>query len=377
MILRSKLLSTTAVAGTALAGIALFAAPAQAEPIEVSVGGFMNQWFGYQDNDISDVQDFDQWSDSEIIFDGKVMLDVGIEVGMQVQLEANSSGDQIDESYAYLEAEFGRFVAGSTDDAAYLMHYAAPNVALPINSGSQTQYIIEPTGSPLFQTVYGSTFITPALDDTGQKITYYTPRFSGFQFGVSYLPDVDPTGGDRNSLTLDTTDYHNGFSAGLNYVHSYEMGLDVAASVGYSYAEAPDGLADPVSGGQADDFQGFMAGLNLGYEGFTLGGSYAKITDGVIIGTTTTEGQAYDVGLSYETGDIGVSVTYFHGETDGDFFVAGESEHDSYALSGAYALGPGVSILGTVGYTEFDGEIAGSGDDNDGFYVTTGLALSF
>ena len=380
MISRSNLFCTTAIVGSAIAGMALYAPTAKAEPIDITVGGFMNQWFGYQDNDDAagtDTQSFEQWSDSEIVIDGRTMLDIGLEVGLQVQLEANTTGDQIDESFAYVEAGFGRFVIGSTDDAAYLMHYAAPNVGLPINSGSQTQHIFEPTGNALFQTVYGSTFITPALDDTGQKLTYYTPRFSGFQFGVSYLPDVDPTGGDRNSLTTEQADYHNGFSVGLNYVEAYDMGLDVAASIGYSYADAPEGLLDPTSGTQADDFQGIMTGLSLGYAGFTLGGSFAQITDGVIVGTTTTEGHAYDVGLAYETGDIGVSFTYFHGETDGNLLVAGESEHDSYALSGAYALGPGVSLLGTVGYTEFDGELAGSGDDNDGFYVTTGLALSF
>lgn len=370
---RHLLLSTSA-----LAGLMLFSVPAQAaEGLQLHVGGYMNQWFGYGDNDIPNVQELDQWSDSEIHFSGEYHLDVGPTIGLEVQLEANTTGDQIDESYAFIEGGLGRLVLGSTDDAAYLMQYAAPNVGLAINSGSQTQHILEPTGNALFHTVYGSTFITPALDDTGQKVTYYSPRMSGFQFGFSYLPDVDPTGGDRNSLTTDTASYHDGLSVGVNYVESYENGVDVAASVGYSYASAPDGAVDAFTGSSVDDFQGFMLGLNLGYEGFTLGGSYAKVTDGVISGTSTTEGQAYDVGLSYEVDEYGVSLTYFHGETEADRTIAGDSEHDSYALSGSYALSDGISLLGTVGYTDFDGEIAGSSDDNSGVWVTTGLALSF
>lgn len=366
------------LASSALATCAVLAQPALAsEPISVKVGGYMNQWFGYQDNEIDDVQSFEQWSDTAIDFTGETKLDNDLTVGFKVSLEGNSNADQIDYSFAYLEGNFGKLVLGSDDDAAFSMHVAAPNVGLPINSGSQTQHIINPTGSNMFYTTFGSTFITPALDDTGQKVSYYTPRFSGFQFGVSYLPDVDPTGGDRNGLTMDTIDYTDGFSVGLNYENSYDqIGLDVAASLGYYYAGAPD-ATDIVTGGSVDDFQGYSAGLNLGYAGFTLGGSYAKVTDGVIAGATSTEGDAFDVGLAYEVGALGVSLTYFSGDTEADRTIAAEDEHDSYALSASYKLGEGVSVLGTLGYTEFDGEVVGASDDNDGVYAVTGLALSF
>lgn len=356
---------------SALVAAGLFAGTAQAaDPIEIKVGGFMNQWFGYQDNDISNVQDFDQWSNSEIIFNGKTTLDNGLTVGLQVQLEANTSGDQIDESFAFVEGSFGRFVIGSENSAAYLMQFAAPNVGLPINSGSQTQYIINNSGANGFRSVARSTFIEPAGDNDGQKITYFTPRFSGFQFGVSYLPDVDTTGGDRNSLTTTTAVYHDGFSAGLNYVESFS-GFDVAAAAGYYYASAPDSTT-------LDDFNAFSLGLNVGFGGFTVGGSYANITDGVVSGTTTTEGQSYDVGVSYETGALGFSLTYMHGETDGDTTIAGDIDNNTYEGSVSYALGAGVKLLGSIGYADFNGEIAGtSADDNDGVYVATGLALSF
>ncbi|MEM6901870.1 MAG: porin [Pseudomonadota bacterium] len=358
---------------SAIVAAGMFAGTAQAaDPIEIRVGGFMNQWFGYQDNDDPagvDTQTFDQWSNSEIIFNGKTTLDNGLEVGVQVQLEANTSGDQIDESFAFVEGSFGRFVIGSENDAGYLMHYAAPSVGLPINSGSQTQHIFNPTGSSVFRNVFGSTFITPANDNDGQKITYFTPRFSGFQFGVSYLPDIDPTGGDRNGLTTEQASYTDGFSVGLNYVNSFS-GFDLAASGGFYYASAPDGTG-------IDDFEAFTLGLNVGFGGFTLGGSYADNSEGTISGVNSTEGEGYDVGLSYETGALGFSLTYYHGEVEGDTTINGDDEHDSFAGSVSYALGPGVSVIGTVGYSDFEGEAAGTGDDNDGFYVTTGLALSF
>lgn len=367
------------LATSALATCAVLAQPVMAsEPINVKIGGYMNQWFGYQDNDIEDIQSFEQWSDTAIDFTGETKLDNGLTVGLKVSLEGNTNGDQIDYSYAYVEGNFGKLVLGSDDDAAFTMQVVAPNVGLPINSGSQTQHIINPTGSALFYTTFGSTFITPALDDTGQKVTYYSPRFSGFQFGVSYLPDVDSTGGDRNALTSETVSYTDGFSVGLNYDQSYDqLGLDLAASLGYYYAGAPDGAVDIVEGGDVDNFKGYSAGLNLGYAGFTLGGSYAKITDGVVSGVRTTEGDAFDVGLAYEIGALGVSLTYFDGNTEGDRTISGDDENHSYALSASYKLGEGISVLGTLGYTEFDGEVSGRSDDNDGVYAVTGLALSF
>lgn len=355
---------------SAIIAAGLFAGSAQAgEPIDVKVGGFMNQWFGYSNNDVDNVQKFDQWSNSEIIFKGQSQLDNGLKVGLNVQLEANTTADQIDESYAFVEGSFGRFLIGSENDAAYLMHVAAPNVGLPINDGYVDQYIVNPTGSSLDQTVFGGTYITPAGDDDGQKITYFTPRYSGFQLGVSYLPDVDPTGGDRNSLILDTANYTDGFSVGVNYTNSFS-GFDVAASGGYYYAGAPDGTT-------IDNFKAWSAGLNLGYREFTFGGSYADITDGVISGTNSSEGQAYDIGLSYENGPIGASLTYFHGEAEGDTLVSKDDENDSYVGSVRYNLGEGVAVIGSVGYTDFSGEVAGSTDDNNGWYITSGLALRF
>lgn len=378
---------------TALVAAGMFAGTAQAaEPIQVRVGGFMNQWFGFQTNDDDratssngllqgDVQDFEQWSNSEIIFSGKTTLDNGIEVGFQVQLEANTGGDTIDESFAFVEGNFGRFLIGSENDAGYLMTVAAPNVGLPLNSGSHYQHIINPTtgNSAGFRSTFGSTFITPAGDNDGQKITYFTPRFSGFQFGVSYLPDIDPTGGDRNSLTNEQSDYTNGFSVGINYTNSFE-GFDLAFSGGYFFAGSPEEAVD-VLGNDIDDFEAFSVGANIGFGGFTLGGSYADITEGRFIGgngaNNTTEGNAYDVGISYETGALGFSLTYLHGEEESDITISGEDEQDAFTGAVSYALGPGVRVIGQAGYADFEGEVDGDSDDNDGFFVTTGLALSF
>lgn len=353
-----------------VSALVLFAGVAQAaDPLEIKVGGFMNQWFGYSSNDIDNVQKFDQWSNAEIHFKGKTKLDNGISVGLDVQLEANSTGDQIDESYAWLESDFGKLIIGSENDAAYLAYVGAPNFGVPLYDGDLDQLIVNPTGSSLDRVVFGTTNITPAGDNDGQKITYLTPRWNGVQLGVSYLPDIDPTGGDRNALVLDTASYHDGFSVGLNYKDNFS-GVDLVSAVGYQFAAAPEGTA-------SDDFNAWTAGLNLGFGGFTLGGSYADVMDGAAVGATSTAGQAYDIGLGYEVGALGFSVTYFHGEMDGDVFATADDENNSYTAAIRYDLGKGVAVLGSVGYSELEGEVPGASDDNDGWYITSGLALRF
>src|SRR3546814_9296937 len=105
--MRGFLLATTAltITGGALAGL-----PAAAsEPVALKIGGQMEQFVGYVDQDLPgrDVTGADIKSDTEIWFDGSTVLDNGIEFGVNVQLEGNSDSDQIDE-YFLTVAEFGR-----------------------------------------------------------------------------------------------------------------------------------------------------------------------------------------------------------------------------------------------------------------------------
>ncbi|MCB9948563.1 MAG: porin [Rhodospirillaceae bacterium] len=417
--MRKVLLGTTAMAAAALT-----AGAAEAQ-WDVSVGGFHNQWFGYGSNNTDQrLQSFDQWSNSEIIFNGRNTLDNGITFGFQVQLEANTGGDQIDESFMFIQsAELGRIQLGSENSAGYQMQIAAPNVGLAINSGSQTQHVANPTGGALFRSAFGSTYLEPAGDNDGQKITYYTPRWEGFQFGVSYLPDVDPTGGDVNGLKTDDAIgvYNNGVSLGLNYVNSFGP-VDVGLAGGFFWAEGPNGTFDftdtygPTTGitrSLGEDFWAWSVGADLSWAGFTIGGSYAKIEEGRLtavnavgsaaaaasgVGVSSTEGEGWDVGISYEQGPWGFSVTYFQGIEKGVLNAPDNRFHQSVVGNVSYTLAPGVRLVGAVGASEFaaeDDTVRAGGatttvfpgaavergnrgiDDNGGVFVTGGVLLSF
>jgi hypothetical protein len=219
------LLGSTAIVAAGM--IASAPTAIAAEKLKLSVGGYMEQWVGYVSSDDGTDQDFsgfDVKSDAEIHFKGMTKLDNGMSVGVNVQLEANSNaGDQIDESYLILKGAFGEINLGSENSAMYKMHYAPSDYGIGLNSGdnsSWTATVADAEGDSIsksgtFRGPFGSTYIEPNRVNDSTKITYYTPRVSGFQLGVSYSPDGNQdANGQPNRDTADT-DY---VMVGANFV---------------------------------------------------------------------------------------------------------------------------------------------------------------
>lgn len=365
---------------SAIALAAAYTSSANAAEWEVNVGGFMEQLVAFADSDVdnasttTDYAGVDAKQDAEIIFSPSITLDNGIKIGANVQLEANTSGDQIDESFLFIDGSFGRILLGSENSARYLMQYAAPDVTmLNVNSGSLTAFIPfsgtaggATTGADVFRGTLGATFIENGRNNDAQRITYFTPRFAGFQLGVSYARDGNQ---DSNAqLDIDGVALSNIVDIGANYVNSFGD-IDVAVGAGYGIA----------FGDANDNPQVWNAGLNLGFGGFTIGGSFAEQNNFGV-----QDGVAWDAGLSYETGPWGFSFTYFKGESVDDENVAlgADEEMQAFLVGANYSLAKGVD-LGVFGaYVDFDEELsdgaaATGGNDVDGFIIGTGISVSF
>jgi predicted porin len=370
--MKKVLYGTTAL----FAAGALMASPASAEEkIKLGLGGYMEQWVGFNDqDDVGDAGDrsgIGTLNDSEVFFVGETTLDNGIDVGVNIQLEGNTSGDQIDESYLYMEGSFGQILLGSENSAQYKMGYAAPDVGIGVNSGDTTAWAsFDGIGGAAgaFRGAFGSTAVEAGRANDVNRLTYFTPRISGFQLGASYAPQSDgEDGGVDNNRDRDD-ELQDGFSIGANYVATLG-GVDVAVAGGYGRWE------NDASGG--DDPEVWNVGLNVGFSGFTVGASYASEEGS----GAYDEAETFDVGVSYATGPFAVSVTYLHAERDGaatqvDIEDVLEADLDVFHISGAYTMGPGIKIKGTVGIAEISDE-SGVGEDNDAVYVVFGPALSF
>jgi hypothetical protein len=411
--MKKLLLGTSAVA---LAGA--FANSAHAVDWEVKVGGYMEQYAAWSSPDVDgidsdDYAGIDNKADSEIHFLPSITLDNGLKIGADVQLEGNTdNSDQIDESFLFLDGSFGRVLLGSENSAGYLMHYGAPDVTfLNVNSGSLTKFVpysgaavgragilLEDdtifgdvvalnTGDDIFRGTLGATYLENGRNNDAQRFTYFTPRFAGFQVGVSYARD--PRQDDQNQLNLDVQDtgLANIFDVGANYVNSFGA-FDIAVSGRYGIATNEEGAEDIFDDDDAfdDNPQVWAAGLNVGFAGFTVGGSFGEQN-----GTVTSDGTGWDAGVAYETGPWGISFTYFKGKNDDDEFYTGDAipngareELTQYLLGVNYDLAKGVALNAYGAYAQFDEDLGDpddvvnvDGDDVDGWVVGTGIKISF
>ena len=223
--MRKALMATSAFA---LAG-AMAAAPASAaDMLSVGVGSYMEQWVGFVDR--SDSADgsveggVDQWSDSEIFFRGKLESDSGLTFSVKVELEGNSTGDTIDESQLTVGGSFGQVVLGTEDHPAALMHYGNQDVG--VGYCGDAGWIGVTGCSRNAEMGFGTNGWIVGGDE--QKVAYYTPRISGVQLGLAYIPDH--TAEDSNGAP-DGND-HDGYSASVNLQQSVGD-ASVAVSFGH------------------------------------------------------------------------------------------------------------------------------------------------
>jgi predicted porin len=348
--MKKSLLATTALAAL---GAVVVASPASAK-FDVTVKGYMEQWFGYSDNSNtaqpnSDV--FDQFSDNEFFIGFSQTLDNGLKVGGEIQVEGHqAAGEPIDEQYLYVSGSFGRLELGTDNGAGYRMHYGIKSNGIGIDEGDVSSWIAGANGA------LRTTSSTTGIDNDQNKITYFSPRINGFQIGATYQPDADDidartpsTGGLEGDNSRD-----NGFGLAGNYVTSV-ADMSVKASVGFADA----------GGTLAGNETALSAGLQLGFGGFTASFAYGEHEDD----TAVSDDNVFGVGIAYNAGPAGVSVAYIRGE-DSD----NDQQQDAFELGASYQVGPGVTAKGSVYYLE--GVTAGN-TVAEGIAVAAGLALSF
>ena len=374
--MKKILLGSTAIVAAGM--IASIPSADAASKLKLGVGGYMEQWFGFTSGDDGVGQDYSGFStvsDGEIHFKGKTKLDNGITVGVNVQLEAQQGGDQIDEQYMTVSGGFGQIIIGDENSAMYKMHYAPSDYGIGMNSGDNTAWnkpVSDAEGDSInmgshYRSPFGATYIEPDAVNDSAKISYFTPRVSGFQLGLSYAPDANQDSNGLPNRDAANTDY---IMVGANFKQKMG-GMSVGISGGYGT------VTDAAAGGVEPEATSF--GIKLGMGGISAGVAYANFSDH---GNKDQEGIM--AGVAYSSGPMGVSVSYYHGEKDGNNGSAttldGQAERDVIHLSAKYAMGPGVTLAGTLGhavYSSDDADIDNSVDESASTYVVMGLKVGF
>ncbi|MGE5476413.1 MAG: porin [Bacteroidales bacterium] len=394
------------IASTALVAATMFSAGAASasEKIKLNLGGFSKWWvvgqwqkdnFQANYNGVATQADFnsvDIKGDNEVYFGGSTTLDNGLQVGIDIQLEAggntgnnaastngNDSADIIDESYVFIGGGFGKVLIGSKNNGTYLIHNTAPDAAGNWNEGGILTggfSIVKPTAVSTITPTSGSGNTTAILTDgDSDGITYVSPTFYGLTFGASYKPNSTEDIRATTQLNSANTTASEIYGAGVLYAATFG-GVGVKADIGWATYDVELGLMNKSGVNE------YSTGLNLSYAGFTLGGSYRQVladTDATAAGATGFDlsGKAWDLGLQYASGPYAVSLAYFQSKVEGLVSNGKEDKIEFYQLSGKYTLGAGVDALASVGYANFQDESKAVQNENKGWVAMTGLSLAF
>jgi outer membrane protein OmpU len=431
---------------TALVAGGLMAAPAMAaDPIKIGLGGYYQFFvnagaiegvYALNGNSLQ-YKGLSFYQEGEIYFNGQTKLDNGTTIGLQVELEGwnppisnsnpNSAGvvtgggstSQIDEAYLFAFGDWGRIEFGSRDQATYRMFYGAPSavgVYLGFFQHNSNATWIGAAGS-VNKAAQGISFFTIGgqMQDVN-RINYYTPRFMGLQIGVGYAPKVNTGGSLRTGgpgivgvcgfndaqaqAVCPTNDYswQNFVDVGANYLNKFGD-VTVAVFGAWMYAQFVPGYsplasqASLVTGANNYDWTQWVVGLQFGYAGFTVGGSYGY--DNLGLGSNYYTGvdnanRKFSAGIMYETGPwqmsfgwgyvvnnngngsasalfinpgtsvIGVaaaaSSTFAFGtNTNTGALQFGAEQTNKFEVGASYALGPGIKVLGGGVYYNVSG----------------------
>lgn len=435
---KTLLLQTALVAAAGLFAADIASAQVKAQPIAVTVGGYMTQVMKVQDRDnnrtLTDTNSVSFGSpDAEIYFNIRAVLDNGTVIGGRVELEAQTETDQIDESYIFVErADIGRLEAGSTDRAASKMVYGAPT-AIPgygtIDPTGSIAVTTAPTGA---RTSGNLTKFTGAPDDA-QGLNLYTAsnRYfgskagKGVQLGVSYVPDgcednspaASTTGtttgngigsgrgcGGAFGSTINPGQVNKAWTGAVNYLESFGP-VDVALFGGYNRFSTEAASAGTAANGsatvfKADGLDGYAFGTTLTYnvgDGSTVqfGGAYKAEDQGVSL-SGDDKRKVYTAGLRYLTngvnaGSIGLGVDFARTKADqgniAGVAVSGEDKYTWYSAGVTYQVASGILLFAGLGRYEYDdafgagatpnGVVAQADNDSKVTFGVTGIRLDF
>jgi len=341
--------------------------------------------------------------DVEVHFRGEAVLDNGLTVGARVELEGQTSGDQIDAVYAYISGGFGEFRIGDDGDAYAKLCHTAPSATRVAGHGMFA------ADSPTFNFSnagvfgYGATNGTCyGASDNATKLIYFSPNFAGFSFAASYAPDGTEdtrnnldgfaTRSDSDTPFQDSEDY----SAAITFSRDFN-GVSVAVGGGASWITDIEGDGFLIDEGDLSKPAHYNAyaevGFGVGDGTLTIGAAWAlrsNLRSGIVTalaapGVTAvaavdddSDNTVYAAGIVYGIDAWTVGVSYSHGEyqstcENGDC----EDDYDILTLDADYAIGPAVNIAGAIEWYSYDPGDGRDPADYEAFSAGLGLFIGF
>jgi len=403
---------------SALIGAALLASAAQADDPKVTIGGcstFEAAWTNSDNKTGEDNRAFR--NDNEIHFNIAGKTDSGLGYGAEIDLQADingggdaspgssaagdtNSGITAHRTYGWVQGDnWGHLEFGSNDGVARTLKVDASNIAratggidgdykyfADVNAFTGEVVSGGPNGTFNASVLRSNpNFITaPRLPvengpadgfstdvwGNDDKITYYTPRFQGFQLGVSYAPSLTNRGELTSRVEATSTGTaHDIWEFGANYENQFDQ-IGFAAGATGELGNVSNDLTTV----KVNDIRAWNGGAKVSFAGFSVAGSYGDWKNSLDV--DGTDAWYYTGGLAYEFGPFGASVTYLN-STDKAEGYSDKFQDVSFGVD--YKLAPGLTPFAEYTWYDIDpsGNAATDSFENKGSVVIIGSELAF
>ena len=246
---------------------------------------------------------------AEIHFKGRSRFDNGMEIGFQVQLEAEThDNDQIDEHYVYVKGDWGKVIVGAENGVAHLGEVTGPSFVAGLKSynNSLTDEVIETA----YDTIFDDDIIEDAnmstkiehISGDANKVSYFTPKINGVQLGVSFTPNNEDRKGGESNFDDIAGGQEDIIEYSLSYSDKFDNGsykIGVTASQGNNVRDVVvdraitrqiDSAGTVVGTNYAQHVAGDPESMGFGvivkYDNWTFGGNQTTYEDLAAVGAS-------------------------------------------------------------------------------------------
>ncbi len=278
------------------------------------------------------------------------------------KVENYNQGIWGEEIYATMDSPYGSLSVGQNYNVAYAFAVGAPNIgSYRVNNTDLVNFIVNPNwykkGHKTAYKTLNSTYIN--TDGNSLKASYITPEIGGIKFGATFVPETYSQSGlvAKNAAYKDKSAYILGAYGGWNI-----LGYEIETSLGFADYDKND--------------KEYSAGVSIYRKGWTLGASYRKTEtskkDYALnrenLFDAYREGQAYNLGLSYEIGPFTTGISYFESKADNT-----KNKDKIISFSNSYEYNKHVTFSVTLAHLKARTETHKNGDE--GFAGILGMEL--
>lgn len=350
------------------------------------------------------------FTDSELNFEYQMDINADHKIGAELILYSsvgaakNGSTDNGKLIKFYYEGPSGLYEFGEMNGASIEMQKSASCIAKGTGGIDgdfdryENQFTIDGARKDTIFINYPYLPVGSDFNTRRFKVSYYTPKMKGIQFGISYTPDIDNSGTVANTVFLtnvvtptigeDLVAYKDIFEGGFTYETEHK-------DVKYEFSLLGQaGCSKLVSDGSPrDNLRAFEAGTVISYKEYSVAGSYGDWgksgTSSIKLPGSKYGADYYTLGTAYEDDKFGASVTYFHSRRAGGSRVfASDSgvktavvneptynKLDVLSVGTDYKIAEGLKSYAE--YTYFKYDRTETPLDNSGSIYVLGLKLNF